>query len=384
MRFETKIILGLCLVAILGITSCKKEEGCTDVAANNYNADAEKDDGSCTYDDDGYTVPATYNFENVSYSGQTDRLDMMAEMTTYMKTGNTMGTTLDAQKLKDMFANTNSQFSDPDLNSSTKQLKDKCFSLDQDMFEEYIDSIAASSQSTVAGSNGVAGVVSNGTKSYLCAANGFEYTQLIEKGLMGAVFYYQIAEVYTRDEKIGNAVDNETITTGEGTDMEHHWDEAFGYFGVPIDFPTNTTGIRFYGNYSNGRDALLGTNSLIMDAFLEGRTAISNKDYTQRDASAEEVRVNLEKVIAATAIHYLNAGKANISDDALRNHELSEAIAFVGALKYNTDALISSTEIQSVLDHIGDNLYEVTATDLDNARNELSTIYSLDSVKDAL
>lgn len=32
-----------------GVTSCKKNEGCTDPDANNYNVDAEDDDGTCTY-----------------------------------------------------------------------------------------------------------------------------------------------------------------------------------------------------------------------------------------------------------------------------------------------------------------------------------------------
>jgi hypothetical protein len=34
---------------VLLVSSCKKEEGCTDPTAINYNSDAEKDDGSCTY-----------------------------------------------------------------------------------------------------------------------------------------------------------------------------------------------------------------------------------------------------------------------------------------------------------------------------------------------
>lgn len=379
-------INNLLLVLIVGTiilgTSCKKKEGCTDPTALNYDADAEKDDGSCTHDK-GYNIPTTYNFENVNYSGQTARLNMLTEISTYMKTGNTQGTVLDAQKLKDMFANTNNPFTEASLNTSGKKLKDKCYTADQTTFESYMDSLTLASTSSIDGANGTAGVVTSGTKKYLFAANGYEYTQIIEKGLMGAVFYYQVAEVYTREDKIGNAVDNTTIVTREGTTMEHHWDEAFGYYGVPIDFPTNTTGSRFYGKYCNDRDALLETNNL-MDAFLKGRAAISNQDYTTRDQAAKEVRQYFEKVIASTAVHYLNEAKANIADDAVRNHALSEAIGFINALKYNSDKLITNTQLDAVLNYIGTNLYEVVITDLDNARNELSTIYEFDSVKDVL
>ncbi len=34
-----------------------------------------------------YNVPATYNFENVTYSGQQTRIDMLSEIDTYIKTG---------------------------------------------------------------------------------------------------------------------------------------------------------------------------------------------------------------------------------------------------------------------------------------------------------
>ena len=329
-----------------------------------------------------FEVPATYTFTNVSYSGQTDRLNMLEEMTTYMKTGNTSGTVLDAQALKDMYANENNPFSF----TSTKQLKSKTFSLDTDLFEGYMDAIATASESTVAGSNGVAGVVesNDGSKKYLFDENGIEYTQLIEKGLMGAVFYYQATAVYLGEDRIGAAVDNENITEGEGTDMEHHWDEAFGYLGVPTDFPTNTDGIRFYGKYSNGRDALLNCNNTLMDAFILGRAAISNKDMDIKDQQIPIVRDTWEEVVAGTAIHYLNGGNANLADDALRNHELSEAIAFTSALKYNPTKRITDAQIQEVLNLIGTNLYEVTSADLVAARDLLSGIYGFDSVKDQL
>ena len=44
-----KKLLYLFLAVSFIFTACKKEEGCTDAIATNYNADAEDDDGSCTY-----------------------------------------------------------------------------------------------------------------------------------------------------------------------------------------------------------------------------------------------------------------------------------------------------------------------------------------------
>ncbi|MEM7036136.1 MAG: DUF4856 domain-containing protein, partial [Bacteroidota bacterium] len=212
---------------------------------------------------------------------------------------------------------------------------------------------------------------------------GIEYTQLIEKGLMSAVFYYQATSVYMGDDRIGESVDNETVVEGKGTDMEHHWDEAFGYLGVEIDFPANDD-VRFYGKYCNSRNDVLATNDTLMNAFLWGRAAISAGDMTTKNVARDAVRDQWERVVAGTAIHYINGGKADIADDALRNHQLSEAIAFVGALKYNPTKKISDAQIQTVLDNIGTNLYQVTAANLDAARDLLSSVYGMDDVKDAL
>lgn len=49
MKSFTTITLGIVLLGTV-FTSCSKEEGCTDPAANNFNVDAQTDDGSCTYD----------------------------------------------------------------------------------------------------------------------------------------------------------------------------------------------------------------------------------------------------------------------------------------------------------------------------------------------
>ena len=228
--------------------------------------------------DNGYAIPSRYNFENVSYNGQTQRLAMLTEIKTYLATGSTTGTNLDADKLKAMYANdaTNAGFTG--TYDDSKQLKSKTFSSATTTFETLMDEVAAASQSTVAASNGTAGVSTSadGEKNYLVSAGGLEYTQLIEKGLMGACFYYQATSVYFGSGKMD--VDNETVVEGEGTDMEHHWDEAFGYFGAPTDFPTNLDGLFFWAQYSNIVNSAIGTNKTLMDALIKGRAAIHNDD----------------------------------------------------------------------------------------------------------
>lgn len=335
----------------------------------------------------GNPLPSTYDFENVNYSGQLSRIAMLEEMATYMKTGNTTGTILDANQLKNMFSNTGSPFLNPDLNTSGKQLKNKCFLLDQSVFEAYMDSIALASQSSVAGSNGVAGVVTSSSapsKKYLCGANGVEYTQVIEKGLMGAVFYYQACETYLSESGIGMSVDNTIVVPGEGTAMQHHWDEAFGYFTAPVDFPQNTTGLKYWAKYSHTVNPHLNVNKTMMDEFKRGRMAINNNQHAIKDLSAEKIKATWDKIVAATAIHYMNEALHNLSDDAVRNHSLSECMGFVMGLKYNSTRKISLTDINQVLGLIGNNLYNVTAVNLNQAKTILSDVYDLDAVKDAL
>ena len=331
-----------------------------------------------------YTVPTTYNFSPMTYSGQTQRIEMLDEISTYMSTGNTALTVLDPLKLKDMYANVNDRFANAALNTSGKQLKNKTFILDQALFEAYMDTIAMHSASVTAGSMGVAGVVvssSDPTKKYLQGPNGIEYAQIIKKGLSGAVFYYQAMDTY-----LANLVtdDNTTVVPGEGTAMEHHFDEAFGYIGVPTDFPTNVTGLKYWGDYCNKVNPLLGTNATLMNACLAARAAISNDDYTTRDAKVAIIRQQWEKVIAAAVIYELNRAKANITDDAIRNHYVSEAIGFIMALKYNSMKTISNAQITQSLNYLGYDIYNVTITNIDNTRNLISTIYGLDSVKDTL
>ena len=398
MKAKSSIIsltLGLFLMGIIN-TSCSKKEGCTNPDAINFDVEAEENDGSCVFEEEtALVVPSTYTFvggedvSTVSFSGQMQRLEMLTEMVTLMKTGNTQGTVLDGTTLRNMYANSGYTWIDAPnlgLNNTTKQLRSKTAKNDvgvQAMFEDFIDSIVVNSTFNVVGSYGQAGIWTNGTKNYLQSATGVEYIQLIEKGLMGAVFLNQMLCNY-----IGNIAsdDNTAIVDGKTyTDMQHHWDEAYGYFTSATDYPINGTD-RFWGRYANLREPVLGSATKIAEAFRTGRAAIDANDFAIRDAQATIIRDEMLKVVAGTAIHYLNEAKANIADDALKNHVLSEAWAFIDDLRFgefNSGTGLTTTEIDTALDFFND-FSTVTITDLNTAVDFIASRTGLEGVKNSL
>ena len=102
-------------------------------------------------------APDSYSaFENVNYSGQTDRLNMLKELTAEMKKGNE-GTAINEQTLLDMYANAN----DPFTFTSEKDLKSKTFPNDVSEFETLLSGLAAISGSTDPASDGTAGILTS-------------------------------------------------------------------------------------------------------------------------------------------------------------------------------------------------------------------------------
>jgi hypothetical protein len=395
----------------LSIISCRKE-GCTDENAINYSTEAKKEDGSCVYEDDNnYPAPSTYTFtrnghSTVDINGQYQRLDMLSEMVEYLKSANVAGVSLDATTLKAMYANDNYTWIDLNtlgMTGSSKQLKNKTAyasyngSSDigvQNQFIAYFDSVATISANTTAGQElgtaGQAGVWPNDGKKgpYLMNGKGHEYTQLIEKGLMCAVFMNQMTVNYLAGiSNDDNTIIVDSVNGKYYTEMEHHWDEAFGYFTSAVNFPESGTD-RFWGEYSNGREALLQSATKIVNAFITGRTAIINRDYVLRDKQVTIINSEMEKVAAGTAIHYLNVAKANMTYNTIRNHVISEAVAFINGLKYGYNAInnqgLSANNIENALNYIGDDFNVVTISGLNNCIDLLASETGLEDVKTQL
>ncbi len=341
-------------------------------------------------------VPTTYEFardgsSTVSFTGQTDRLNMLSEMKDYLKKGDN-GETLDEKVLLNMFGNKSSPFGDAELNASSEQIKSKTFApdLDSKFYENLFSAAATASQADKKATKGQAGLIARASpsKTILVDENGREFTQLIEKCLMGSLIFNQIFNVYLTESRIGNEVENTQLREGKNyTDMEHHWDESFGYFGVPVDFPTTTTD-RFWGNYCDGRNELLNTNKTIMNAYLIGRTAIVNKTYDIKDEQKDILYTSLELVAAATAIHYINDTRKALSNGEQGEafHVLSEAYAFVRSLQFSPVKKITTAQINTILNSdFGINFWDTSLVGLDNAKATLVSIYTdLASVQDQL
>lgn len=352
-------------------------------------------------------APDTYSFSRdgastVSYSGQTERLDMLAAMKDYLKQGDA-GEVITEQALLDMFENAGGDGGGHFAFTSEKQLKNKAFApdLDDELFENIFADAAEASVAGNAGTvaeDGTAGLLTreNSGNTILVDARGREFTQLVEKGLMGSVFYNQIHNVYLTDDRIGPEVENDELVEGKNyTAMEHHWDEAFGYWGAPVDFRSDwpeerEDEDRFWAHYSNGADDELGTNDAIMGAYIMGRTAIVNDDSAVKNAQRDVLYEQHELVAAATAVHYINDTLRHLDEGSVGEafHTLSEAWAFVNALRYSPRRAITLDQIDQIMnDDFGadGNFWNVTPAGLNAAKATLVGVYpDLAPVQDQL
>ena len=208
--------------------------------------------------------------------------------------------------------------------------------------------------------------------------------------------YHQIYNTYFTDERTGDDVENTILREGENyNDMEHHWDEAFGYWNPPLDFASNwpsdrESEDRFWSHYSNVVDPSLGINSIIMEGFIEGRTAIVNNDLVTKNRIRSEVAENLELVAAATTIHYINDTQQALNEGSIGEafHVLTEAWTFANALRYYSNRKLSLQEIETIMESdfgADGNFWNVTPEGLAAAKAKIVAAYpKLDAVQDDL
>ncbi len=242
------------------------------------------------------------------------------------------------------------------------------------LVREWIDIIADNSQDAA----------KLGTPAVYTTEEGVDLSQMINKVLIGAVPYYQATGKYLHQlfEK-GNAEAKEGKTY---TDMEHYWDEAFGYFGAAADYnrysdadvkagvnlDSNGDGkINFKSEYNfaiakgAAKRDIGGTGvnftSDIFTAFLTGRTLIVNQGSEADIAAQREVAANgMEKVIAATVVHYINDTLGDLKaygtsdyNETNHNKHWAEMKGYAVGLQFNPFRLISEGQLRELHDKLG-------------------------------
>ena len=331
-----------------------------------------------------YAVPTTYTFDNVNYNDATTRITMANEMATAMNKATTGP--ISAQTLQNMFTNTNSPFAEAAFNSSGLQIQDQCIAQLQTDVQGFIDSIVMVSNSTQIASRGVAGVGASSvtpTSKYPLTGLGVNYAQVYKKSIMGGLISYQVVNNYMNAILNGN-LDNTNVTAGSGTAMEHNWDLAFGYWGVPTDFPGDKTGVLLWGSYTTQIDSGYHANAILMAAYLKGRAAISHKDIATAKAQATIIMQTFERMTGAAALQEVNEVKQALTDNVKRCSTLSECWGFVHSLKYNPMRKITDAQIDAILALFPKNFWDFTSTDINNIQAAIATQYDFQNVEDIL
>jgi hypothetical protein len=421
--FKAITLIGLGLVT--GMSSCTddEEDAITPVVPVADNFTASQVDKLGAIDLGTFVQPTTYDISGAfapgSYSGQARRVAQLQEI-------------VDSSRnepiywdLSEALANTNlDQFQSADAQGGS-DLRTKIDELNfdngntsvADRFAELGDSLSLSSQAnfTVTAMNGTAGMITTGSKKRHVSVNGLEYAQLLEKGLYGALLYDQIADDYLRPVQAGNLNpkgNNETAAGpdygSKGTGRQHAFDEAFGYLAANPDTYPNSANAKsgdgkFITNYafdfSDEIETAYGVNpsQKLMDALIFGRSVLKagegfgptneTVNETYFNAAVADVKLYTEIGLATAAYSYLNDAIADVTD-ADKLHHLSEALAFIYALSFNSEGVLSATQAHAALQTMGwdannpsldgvysINLWDVTDAQMESAKSVLDQAY---------
>lgn len=361
---------------------------------------------SCSNDDDGVApvdpnpdanlvVPDTYIFErdgvnsDVRISGQIERISMLEEIdVAFTDFEGTVYGGFSADLLNGIYQNEGVTFTNDflnsqtsaagqlDLNNSSRQLRNTTADSEdyfirpgnsaeaatvRVLFDSFItrqvDEVFPNRNNVAEA--GVPGQLPDGSSTRFLNANGWEYNEVFEKGLIGALILDQVVNNYISPTFLDdgtNRADNDAGTprndSGTDTQMEHQWDEGFGYIygascdivDVARDLGENDGNFNNYMDLVNDDEDFRGIADDIYLAFRTGRAAITASNYEVRDEQAAILQRELSRVMAVRTVFYIQQGRIKL--EAARNgtgefgdafHDISEGLGFLLGLRYTQD-----------------------------------------------
>lgn len=260
---------------------------------------------------------------------------------------------------------------------------------------------------------------------------GWDLSQLTQKFLHGAVSYSQAAGDYLSVDlgpsKGLNADNTKEARPGVGyTALEHHFDEAFGYFGAARDFlsysdaeartkrskDTNGDGFVSLLKEMNlgisigtsridyiAKDGLTDFSGEAMRAFLAGRHLITQRpeNYLSYVKAYSHIALGAwEKTIAAIVVHYINKTTSSMKSYGTEKFLFTDFAKFFSEMKgyafafqFNPTGIMTKIEFdrlhalmgeQPVLPNAGSDAVEAYLGKLNEARNLLKNVYNFSQV----
>jgi len=343
-------------------------------------------------------IPYSYEFaragkSTVSFSGQTARLNMADELYAALNTN-----TFTKAQMLEMF-NDGTGFAGEGLNTSGKKMGNKTAASPlasatvkpqfDAMITDFADNVIPNWATDA--SNGQAGVLTDATRTIHVNAKGHEIDQTFIKGIIGAMTLDQIVNNYITPYQLDagtRTADNTSKTLSSGkdyTDMEHKWDEGFGYlYGQEADATRLDLGVAPTGNGTTLNKYFKKVNASshpgmavqVFDAFRRGRAYIVANQYDKRDQQAEIIKKELSKLIAQKAVDYINGYISKIANGNTADafHALSEGYGFVMSLQFTNDGTdtpyFSNSEVNAFLASM-DNFWTVENSTLEAIRDEV-------------
>lgn len=260
-------------------------------------------------------------------------------------------------------------------------------------------------------------------------ASGLDLGELVPKLLLGALAFSQATDDYLDDDVEGKGLLADNVADEGGyTELEHAWDEGFGYFGASAGFSGDPEAyvraddadadgrIDLFTEYSfapanyviaRDRDSAEGARTTYAaDVWLALRTgrAIITQAEGPLDASdlaalreqRDIVVAGFEAGLAATLVHYLNEVLALTAGTGALDHETflelahvwSEMKGFALAFQFNPRSALSREDFVElntllrdapVLGELGSAEVEEYRADLREARALLGSAFSFDA-----
>ncbi len=201
--------------------------------------------------------------------------------------------------------------------------------------------------------------------------SNINYRDLIITFLSASIPYSEITNIHLNTDGL-TADNSQNDSSLPYTQLEHHWDMAFGYFGTRVTAKNESLeNIAATANNSvnlvnemvfdtaaataqRDLDAVSGTSYLsrsIIKSALTGRQLISSNRTSQLDSYSKIISDSWEKTLAATLIHHING---TIDNGLTPNFDhWSHMKAYSLALQFNPNTSMPIDTMRNILNSFG-------------------------------